>query len=88
MGVHWRSRHAAPEEEVTGETCLRDADGLRIARRRVHLSVPRYGLRSAPIGAREIIVPSDEIHSRLIFEGEHHSIILLDVHELELECRR
>jgi bifunctional pyridoxal-dependent enzyme with beta-cystathionase and maltose regulon repressor activities len=38
-------------------------------------------------GDPEIMVPSDEIHSRLIFEGEHHSVILLDVQELELECR-
>jgi hypothetical protein len=39
-------------------------------------------------GDREIRALSDEIYRLLIFEGEHHSIILLDVHELELECRR
>jgi aspartate aminotransferase len=33
---------------------------------------------AAAIGDRNIIVLSDEIYSRLIFEGEHHSIISLD----------
>jgi len=33
---------------------------------------------AAAIGDRNIIVLSDEIYSRLIFEGEHHSIMSLD----------
>ena len=33
---------------------------------------------AAAIGDREIMVLSDEIYSRLIFEGEHHSIMSLD----------
>jgi len=33
---------------------------------------------AAAIGDREIAVLSDEIYSRLVFEGEHHSIVSLD----------
>jgi aspartate aminotransferase len=33
---------------------------------------------AAAIGDREIMVLSDEIYSRLIFEGEHHSLMSLD----------
>ena len=33
---------------------------------------------AAAIGDREIMVLSDEIYSRLIFEGQHHSIMALD----------
>lgn len=33
---------------------------------------------AAAIGDRDIMVLSDEIYSRLIFEGEHHSIMSLD----------
>jgi aspartate/methionine/tyrosine aminotransferase len=33
---------------------------------------------ASTIGDRDIIVLSDEIYSRLIFEGEHHSIMSLD----------
>jgi aspartate aminotransferase len=33
---------------------------------------------AAAIGARDIMVLSDEIYSRLIFEGKHHSIMSLD----------
>jgi len=32
----------------------------------------------AAIGDRDIMVLSDEIYSRLIFEGEHHSILSVD----------
>jgi aspartate/methionine/tyrosine aminotransferase len=33
---------------------------------------------AAAIGDRDIMVLSDEIYSRLIFEGQHHSLISLD----------
>src|SRR5260370_21707422 len=33
---------------------------------------------ASAIGDRNILVLSDEIYSRLIFEGEHHSIMSLD----------
>src|SRR5437868_1488409 len=33
---------------------------------------------AAAIGDRNIMVLSDEIYSRLIFEGEHHSIMSID----------
>jgi aspartate/methionine/tyrosine aminotransferase len=33
---------------------------------------------AAAIGDREVMVLSDEIYSRLIFEGEHHSIMSID----------
>jgi aspartate/methionine/tyrosine aminotransferase len=33
---------------------------------------------AAAIGDRDVMILSDEIYSRLIFEGEHHSIMSLD----------
>src|SRR5438477_9930578 len=33
---------------------------------------------AAAIGDRDVMVMSDEIYSRLIFEGEHHSILSID----------
>jgi hypothetical protein len=77
MGVHRRSGHAVPGKEVKRETSPRC---------RANSVLPDAWIASALRWLSTC--RSDEIYSRRIFEGEQHSIISLDMQELELEWRR
>ncbi len=64
----------------------RSKTGDAVPRCRANFALPDACSVSAP--RRRPKCWSDELYVRLIFEDEHHSIISLDMQELELECRR